>query len=137
MEHHGPVIWWILQYHLPRKAFRTLKARIIYLIPVKSFYPQGLRESFIFGGLQPLVKGPDEVYRRLYKKVIQRNEAYYRKYPEDVERVKLIVRYLQRFGDGKIKLPSEGNLSVRRFQQMGINFGFHGRSHLVQMQMVA
>ncbi|KAJ9624075.1 hypothetical protein H2203_005523 [Taxawa tesnikishii (nom. ined.)] len=91
-----------------------------------SFYPQGLRESFIFGGLQPLVKGPDEVYRRLYKKVIQRNEAYYRKYPEDVERVKLIVRYLQRFGDGKIKLPSEGNLSVRRFQQMGINFGFHG-----------
>lgn len=35
-------------------------------------HPEGLRESFIFGGLQPLVKSPDEVYRRLYRKVIQR-----------------------------------------------------------------
>ncbi|GAB7352212.1 hypothetical protein MBLNU459_g2685t1 [Dothideomycetes sp. NU459] len=88
-----------------------------------SFYPQGLKESFIYGGLQPLVKKPDEVYRRLYKKVIERNQAYYKKYAEDVERVKLVVKYLQRFGDGTIKLPSEGNLTARRFQQLGMNFG--------------
>lgn len=91
-----------------------------------SFYPQGLRETFIFGGLQPLVKSPDEVYRRLYKKVIQRNEAYYAKFPEDIARVKTVLKYLSRFGDGKIKLPSEGTLTRRRFRQMGINFGFHG-----------
>lgn len=40
-----------------------------------SFFPQGLREAFLFGGLQPLVKSPDEVYRRLYRKVAERNEA--------------------------------------------------------------
>lgn len=92
-----------------------------------SFYPEGLKECFIFGGLQPLVKGPDEVYRRLYKKVIQRNEAYYQKYPEDIERVKTIVKYLKRFGDGVIKLPSEGHLTARRFQQIGLGLGFHGQ----------
>lgn len=91
-----------------------------------SFYPAGLRESFIFGGLAPLGSNPDEVYRRLYKKVIRRNEAYYNKYPEDVDRVKQIMNYLKRFGDGKIKLPSEGTLTRRRFRQIGMAFGGHG-----------
>jgi pimeloyl-ACP methyl ester carboxylesterase len=91
-----------------------------------SFYPQGLREAFIYGGLQPLVKQPDPVYRALYKRVAKRNRHYYDKYPEDVDRVKTIVKYLQRFGDGVIKLPTGGNLTARRFQQMGILFGMHG-----------
>ncbi|KAG9912325.1 alpha/beta-hydrolase, partial [Aureobasidium melanogenum] len=91
-----------------------------------SFYPQGLREAFIYGGLQPLVKQPDPVYRALFKRVARRNQDYYKKYPEDVDRVKTIVRYLQRFGDGVIKLPTGGNLTARRFQQMGIIFGMHG-----------
>jgi len=91
-----------------------------------SFYPEGLRECFIYGGLQPLVRSPDEVYRRLHRKVVARNEAYYAKYPEDVARVKAIVRYIQRWGDGVVRLPSEGKLTARRFQQIGINLGFHG-----------
>jgi hypothetical protein len=96
------------------------------IVTYLSFYPQGLREAFLFGGLQALVKSPDEVYRRLYKKLIQRNEAYYAKFPADVARVRQILHYLSRFGDGTIKLPSEGNLTRRRFQQLGINLGFHG-----------
>lgn len=96
------------------------------IISYLSFHPEGLREAFLFGGLQPLVKSPDEVYRRLYGKVKERNEAFYTKYPEDVERVKTIMKYLCRFGDGKIKLPSDGNLTRRRFQQLGISLGMHG-----------
>ncbi|KAI5361719.1 putative alpha/beta hydrolase-1, peptidase S33 [Septoria linicola] len=93
-----------------------------------SFYPQGLRESFLFGGLQPLVHTPDEVYSQLYHKVICRNEAYYSKYPEDIVRVKSILSFLTRFGaDGTIKLPSEGgSLTRRRFLAMGIALGMHG-----------
>jgi pimeloyl-ACP methyl ester carboxylesterase len=56
-----------------------------------SLYPKGLRECFLFGGLGPLVSSPDDVYRRLYKKVRERNDAYYSKYPEDVARVKQIL----------------------------------------------
>jgi len=91
-----------------------------------SFYPQGLREAFLFGGLQPLVALSDEVYKALYKKVKQRNEAYYAKYPSDVAHVRKILSYLARFGDGKIRLPSEGALTRRRFQALGIHLGFHG-----------
>jgi pimeloyl-ACP methyl ester carboxylesterase len=91
-----------------------------------SFFPQGLHEAFLFGGLQPLVKSPDDVYTRLYKKLLERNAAYYAKYPADEPRVKTILKYLSRFGDGKIKLPSEGLLTRRRFQQLGIHLGFHG-----------
>lgn len=28
--------------------------------------PEGLKEAFIFGGLPPLVNGPDPVYSRTY-----------------------------------------------------------------------
>lgn len=75
--------------------------------------------------------GPDEVYDRLYKKVIQRNEAYYQKYPEDVDRVRKIVTLLQKFGDSTVRLLSEGSLSARRFQQLGLRFGAHGMQYFV------
>jgi len=91
-----------------------------------SLHPEGLRECFIYGGLQPLVREPDEVYRRLYRKVIARNEVYYAKYPEDIGRVRRVLRYLRRFGDGAIKLPDGGELTARRFQQLGLHLGFHG-----------
>lgn len=92
-----------------------------------SFYPESVREAFIFGGLPPLVEGPDEVYRRLFQKVKQRNEAYYAKYPEDVERIQHILRFLQRFGDTTVQdMTQEGFLTARRFLQLGLHFGFHG-----------
>ncbi|KAL1633895.1 hypothetical protein SLS58_010884 [Diplodia intermedia] len=91
-----------------------------------SFYPEGLREAFYFGGLPPLVEEPDQVYRRTFAKLRERNEAYYRKYPEDVKRVRDVVKLLRRFGDSTVRLSGEGSLSARRFMQLGINFGFHG-----------
>lgn len=90
-----------------------------------SFYPEGLREVFLFGGLPPMVKGPDDVYERLFKRVWLRNEDYYRKFPEDVERVKRIVKFLGKFGTETVRV-GDGYLSARRFLQLGIEFGRHG-----------
>lgn len=74
-----------------------------------------------------MVKSPDEVYRRCFKKVAQRNEAYYKKYPEDVEKVQAICRLLQRSGDITVRdTTSQGYITARRFLQIGINFGAHG-----------
>jgi pimeloyl-ACP methyl ester carboxylesterase len=92
-----------------------------------SFYPEGVKEAFLFGGLPPLRDGPDEVYQCLYERVKSRNEAYYAKYPEDVERVKRILKLLMRFGDTTVRVQGgEGYLSARRFLQLGIYFGKHG-----------
>ncbi|KAI2998348.1 hypothetical protein CBS147346_8206 [Aspergillus niger] len=87
-----------------------------------SMFPEGLAEAFICGGLPPLVDNPDPVYARTYEKVLERNKAYYAKFPEDVERVKQIIQYLK---DNEVALPT-GTLTPERFQQMGILFGMHG-----------
>lgn len=58
------------------------------------------------------------------EKVEQRNEAYYAKYTEDVERVKKIMQYLK---ETKVALPS-GWLTPYRFQQLGILLGQHGKT---------
>lgn len=92
-----------------------------------SFYPEGVKEAFIFGGLPPDTDGPDEVYKRTYQRVKHRNEQYYEKYPEDVGRVKRIVKLLTRFGDTTVRVQGgEGYMSARRFLQLGISFGKHG-----------
>lgn len=95
-----------------------------------SFYPEGVKEAFLFGGLPPARDGPDDVYKALYKRVIDRNEKYYQKYPEDVERVKRIVKLLGRFGEETVRVQGgEGYMSPRRFLQLGILFGKHGTFH--------
>lgn len=63
-----------------------------------------------------------DTYKRI-EKVKERNEAYYEKYPEDVERVKKIMQYLSQ---NNVALAS-GSLTPYRFQQLGILFGFHGK----------
>ena len=88
-----------------------------------SRFPEGLQEVFTTGGLPPLVRDPRLVYDKLFRKVKQRNKAYYLKYSEDIHRVKDIVRYIQK---EDIKLPSGGKLSVLRLRQLGMYFGFHG-----------
>ncbi|KAI9876664.1 MAG: hypothetical protein M1823_007236, partial [Watsoniomyces obsoletus] len=80
-----------------------------------SFYPEGLREVWVFGGLPPVMeRGPDEVIKSLIEKLRERNERYYKKYPEDVGRVKEIVGYLKsKEEEGKaVKLPTGGILSA-------------------------
>lgn len=92
-----------------------------------SFYPEGVKEAFLFGGLPPLRNNAEEVYMRLYVRVKERNKAYYAKYPEDVSRVHRIVKLLNRFGDTTVRVQGgEGYLSARRFLQLGIYFGKHG-----------
>jgi hypothetical protein len=66
-----------------------------------------------------------EVIDNPAEKVAERNQAYYAKFPEDVQKVKKIMQYLT---TNKVPLPS-GWLTPARFQQLGIMFGFHGKDH--------
>ena len=58
------------------------------------------------------------------EKVRERNKAYYEKYEEDIRRVRDIVNHLI---ENPVTLPSGGHMSILRFRQLGIVFGYHGR----------
>lgn len=88
-----------------------------------SSHPEGLREVFTTGGMPPLVDHPDDVYKALYEKVKERNEAYYKKYPQDVKRVRDILKHLK---ENEVILPNGGQLTPRRFLQLGLAFGGTG-----------
>ena len=80
----------------------------------------GLAAAFITGGLPPLERTADEVYRATYQRVMAKNQRYYARYPEDVERVRQIVDQLV---NSDVRLPNGDQLTPRRFQQLGLAFG--------------
>lgn len=92
-----------------------------------SFHPEGLRESFIVAGLQPLNKPSDEVYTAMYRRLIGRNEAYYAKYPADALNVQEIVWRIEEIGGSYgIMLPNGGRLTKQRFLSLGFQLGADG-----------
>ena len=50
--------------------------------------PAGLKEAIITGGLPPLDRPVDDVYRATYRRVIAKNRRYYQRYPEDGPRAR-------------------------------------------------
>ncbi|KAI1176757.1 alpha/beta-hydrolase [Nemania sp. FL0916] len=97
-----------------------------------SFAPEGLRECFITGGLASLDKGPEEVYRITYQRTIERNKAYYNKFPQDVQVIKEIADKIRELGgDQGVPLPAGGFLTVSRLMTLGIHFGMDGGLDLV------
>jgi pimeloyl-ACP methyl ester carboxylesterase len=85
-----------------------------------SFFPEGLAGAVITGGLAPLDKSADEVYRATYRRVLDRNRRYYERYPEDRERVRKIV---ERLDSENVRLPDGTRLTSRRFRAQGIGLG--------------
>jgi pimeloyl-ACP methyl ester carboxylesterase len=96
--------------------------------------PEGLAEAFLTGGLAPLERGPDEVYRATYERVRAKNGAYYDRYPQDRERV---VAILERIEAEDVRLPAGDRLTQRRFRQLGqllgMSDGFERLHYLVEL----
>ena len=82
--------------------------------------PHGLREVLFTGGLPPLSAPVDAIYRATYQRVLDKNRRYYQRYPDDTTHVAEIADYL---ADHEVVLPGGGDLTVRRFQQLGMPFG--------------
>ncbi|MFD2160513.1 alpha/beta fold hydrolase [Rubritalea tangerina] len=93
------------------------------LLTYLSFHPEGLEGVIITGGVACVKRQIEENYRLTYQKVLEKNQAFYRHYPEDEAKVKEIVQYL---GSHKVMLPSGVPLSPRRFQALGLCFGADG-----------
>ncbi len=91
-----------------------------------SFAPHGIREAFIAGGLPGLSVTADDVYRQTYPTVARKNAAHYERYPDDVERARLVAQHLSRH---EARLPDGAPLSVQAFQSLGGVLGQSTGSH--------
>src|ERR671911_89350 len=85
-----------------------------------SFAPEGLKEALITGGLAPIGRPVDDVYRATYARMIERNRDYFERYPEDRARVREITETLDA---EDIRLPNGDRLTSRRFLQVGSVLG--------------
>jgi len=93
------------------------------LLTYLSFFPDSLDGVIITGGVACVKRHAEDNYRLTYQKVLDKNNAYYRHYPEDEKRVQDIVKHLI---DNPVVLPSGVRLSPRRFQALGLCFGEDG-----------
>ena len=82
--------------------------------------PEGLREVLFTGGVPALEAHPDEVYRATLARMLERNERFYRRYPEDRVRV---LELLEHFENEPGELPSGDRLHPSRLRQLGSLLG--------------
>lgn len=99
-----------------------------------SIAPEGLREAFITGGLSPIGRPVDDVYAATYVRLLDKNRAYFARYPGDRVRARDI---LQRLDDEDVRLPSGDRLTARRFRQLGMwlgdSAGFELLHHVLEL----
>jgi pimeloyl-ACP methyl ester carboxylesterase len=93
-----------------------------------SLAPDGLREAFVTGGLAPVGRHTDEIYRATYDRIRARCDRYYERYPEDRARV---IGLVERLDAEDVRLPTGDRLTARRFRQAGNLLGMSdGAEHL-------
>ncbi len=92
------------------------------LLNYLSAAPEGLREAFFTGGLPPVGRPVDDVYRATFERVLERCRRYYEMFPEDRARVRDIHERLE---TEDVRLPSGDRLTGRRFRVLGHLLGAH------------
>lgn len=85
-----------------------------------SQHPEALSACYVAGGLTSIRPSADDVYRHTYPRVQAKTDAYYRRFPGDVE---LVGRVADIVAEGGVMLPDGDELSVRRLQTLGIDLG--------------
>lgn len=85
-----------------------------------SHAPEGLAKCYIAGGLPSLTPDADEVYRRTYRRVAGKMQAYHARYPSDSEKLDDIADHIRA---NQPRLPNGDTLTIRRFQTLGLLLG--------------
>lgn len=82
--------------------------------------PQGLERCLVTGGTPGLEASAEDVYRRTWARVIDKNAEHFRRYPADRS---LLNRARDAVAGGRVLLPGGDALSVARLQALGIVLG--------------
>lgn len=84
----------------------------------------GLAEALITGGLPPAIDehcGADTVYNATYARVYNQNLKFYQRFPEDIAKVKAIVKLLHEAPGGGVETPGGNFLRPRSLQMLGMS----------------
>lgn len=96
--------------------------------------PEGLSAAYFTGGLPPIGRPLDDVYRATYVRTLERNRRFYARYPDDRDRVR---RLHDLVSAGGIVLPDGEPLTWRRFRQhgnaLGMSDGAEKLHHLLEL----
>jgi pimeloyl-ACP methyl ester carboxylesterase len=85
-----------------------------------SLFPQSVKAVIITGGFAPVLHPAIEVFNALKEGLIERNDAYYKQFPEDLASVRLILDHLT---DGSVLVAPNWRLTARQFLTLGYKFG--------------
>src|SRR5690606_5392861 len=88
-----------------------------------SFYPDSLTSAFVTGGIPPIAGHADEVYRATYRRVLDKNAAFFKRFPAAQALCNRIADHLLTHD---VFLPNGQRFTVEQFQLIGINLGRSG-----------
>lgn len=88
-----------------------------------SLFPQALHEVYITGGIPPVGRSADEVYRATYQRVADKNRAFFSRFPHAQA---LVNRLAQHLHQHEVRLPNGQRLTVEQLQQQGLDLGATG-----------
>lgn len=109
-EHYAGRQWWTIGQSYG--GFLTLH----YL----SVAPEAIVASAVAGGLPSLDPDADEVYRRTFPRVLEKNRRFRERAPHLTDR---IARVAELLAAEDVRLPDGDRLTVRRLQTLGLDFG--------------
>lgn len=85
-----------------------------------SLFPQSLQRCYVTGGIPSIEREADDVYRATYKRVEDKNRAFFAQFPQAQAMCREICDYLL---NNEVKLPNGQLFTVEQFQLIGINLG--------------
>ena len=85
-----------------------------------SLFPQSLQRCYVTGGIPSIEREADDVYRATYKRVEDKNRAFFAQFPQAQAMCREISDYLL---NNEVKLPNGQVFTVEQFQLIGINLG--------------
>jgi pimeloyl-ACP methyl ester carboxylesterase len=86
-----------------------------------SVAPESLTRVMVTGGVPPVGRSPQEVYRATAARVAERWARFAERYPDDPAR---LDRVADRVAGGDVRLPSGDPLTVPRLQSLGMSLGY-------------
>ncbi|CAH6851388.1 Proline iminopeptidase [Vibrio chagasii] len=85
-----------------------------------SLFPKSLQRCYVTGGIPSIEREADDVYRATYKRVEDKNRAFFAQFPQAQAMCREISDYLL---NNEVKLPNGQVFTVEQFQLIGINLG--------------